>query len=171
MKKTVILIKNLYPDNINRLHKTNDYYCFSVLLLHKRTKNCVKEFLQLNWLNVQGKCPQFIVKTLLKFYSKCFFCFDELLPCFHNYTLFQQVKTTFLKNKMKNSKSLSYIGTSVWNNHLYNFKCAKVNRFRHNIQKYFLPKYVTWSRHTALVKKLKNIPHIFSLISFLNDFN
>ena len=47
--------------------------------LDKRSKICVKEFLQLNWLNVHNRYLQFIVSDIFKFQNdQCPDYFDEL---------------------------------------------------------------------------------------------
>ena len=55
------------------------------LLLDKRSKICVKEFLQLNWLNVHDRYLQFIVSNIFKFQNdQCRDYFDEyvnILSC------------------------------------------------------------------------------------------
>ena len=52
-----------------RLQASENKCMMFCLQLHKRSKICVKEFLQLNWLNVHDRYLQFIVSNIFNFHN------------------------------------------------------------------------------------------------------
>ena len=116
------------------------------LQLDKMSRICVKEFLELNWLNVHDRYLQFIVSDIFKFYNnQCPDYFNEVFcpvddnrvaTCCYN----KKLKLPFCKSKL-GMQSLSDVGPSTWNKLSSNFKTAtSLNCFKHNIKKYFLKK-------------------------------
>ena len=75
------------------------------LQLDKRSKICVKEFLQLNWLNFHDRYLQFIVSDIFKFQNEYPDYFDELF-CFvgENSVITRSSNKTIKKNKARNAK-------------------------------------------------------------------
>ena len=81
------------------------------LQLDKRSKTPVKEFLQLNWLNVHDRYLQFIVFDISKFQNdQCPDYFEEIFcPVGENAVITRssnekKIKATFSKNKTRNPK-------------------------------------------------------------------
>ena len=118
------------------------------LQLDKRSKICIKEFLQLNWLNFHGRYLQFIVSDIFKFqndqwhdYFNGIFCHvgeNGVITCSSN----KKLKLPFQKTKL-GIQSLSYVGLKTWNSLPDNLKSAtSVNSFKHYIKEYFLKKLV-----------------------------
>ena len=122
----------------------NKYIRFC-LQLDKISRICAKEFLELNWLNIHDRYLQFIVSDVFEFYSECPDYFNEVFclvddngvaTCSYN----KKLKLPFRKLKL-GIQSLSYVGPSTWNKLPNNVKTAtSVNRFKHDIRKYFLKK-------------------------------
>ena len=116
------------------------------LQLDKRSKIRVKEFLQLNWLNVHDRSLQFIVSDIFKFKKdQCPGYFDELFcPVGENgaitHSSNKKLKLPFQKTE-QGIQSLSYVGPNTWNNLSGNLKSAiAVSSFKHYIKEYFLKK-------------------------------
>ena len=117
------------------------------LQLDKMSRIWVKEFLQLNWLNVHDRHLQFIVSDIFKFHNnQCHDSFNEVFcPVDDNGVATRccnkKLKLPFHKPKL-GMQSLSYLGPSTWNKLPNNLKTAtSVNCFKHNIKKYFLKKF------------------------------
>ena len=107
---------------------------------------CVKEFLELNWLNVHDRYLQFIVSDIFKFYNnQCPDYFNEVFcPVDDNGVATRccnkKLKLYFRKSKL-GMQSLSYAGSCAWNKLPNNLKAGtSVNCFKHDIKKYFLKK-------------------------------
>ena len=106
---------------------------------------CVKEFLELNWLNVHDRYLQFIVSDIFKFYNNQYpdYFIEVLCPVDNNGVAMhrnKKLKLSFCKSKLGN-QSLLYIGPSTKNKLPNNLKTAThINCFKHNIKKYFLKK-------------------------------
>ena len=85
------------------------------LLLDKRSKIRIKEFLQLNWLNVHNRFLQFIVSDIFKFQNdQCPDYFNEIFcPAGENSVITRssnkKLKLPFRKTKL-GIQSLSYVG-------------------------------------------------------------
>ena len=114
------------------------------LQLDKMFRICVKEFLELNWLNIHDSYLQFIISDIFKFYNnQCpdyfneVFCpvgNNEVATCCCN----KKLKLCFRKSKL-GMQSLLYVGPSTWKKLPNNLKTANsVNCFKHDIKKYFL---------------------------------
>ena len=106
----------------------------------------VKEFLELNWLNVHERYLQFIVSDIFKFYNnQCPDYFNEVCyPADDNGVATRccnkKLKLPFRKLKL-GIQSLSYVGCSTWNKLPNNVKTTtSLNCFKQNIKKYFLKK-------------------------------
>ena len=128
-----------------RLQATQNKCIRSCLQLDKMSRICVKEFLELNWLNVHDRYLQFIVSDIFKFYNnQCPDYFNEVFcPVDDNgvatYCCNKKLKLPFLNSKL-GMQSLSYVWPSTWKK-FNNLKTAtSVNCFKHNIEKYFLKK-------------------------------
>ena len=116
------------------------------LQLDNMSRICVNEFLELNWLDVNDRCLQFIVSDIFKFYNnQCPDYFNEVFCPVDD----SGVATSSCNKKLKlpshksklGMQSLSYIGPSTWNKLPNNRKTAtSINCFKHNIKKYFLKK-------------------------------
>ena len=104
---------------------------------------CAKEFLELNWLNVQDRCLEFIV-SIVKFYdNQCPDYFNEIFFPVNNNGVTTHSCNKKLKLPFRNSKlgmqSLLYLGPSTWNKLPSSLKTAtSVNCFKHDINKYFI---------------------------------
>ena len=112
----------------------------------KGSKICVKEFLQLNWLNVHDRYLQFIVSDIFKFQNyQCPDYFNEIFcPVAENGVITRssnkKLKLPFRKTKL-GIQSLSYVGPNTWNSLPNNLKSAtSVNSFKHYIKEYVLKK-------------------------------
>ena len=109
------------------------------LQLDKRSKICVNEFLQLNWLNVHDRYLQFIVSDIFQFQNdQCPGYFDELFcPVGENGVITRSfnknLKRTFRKTKL-GIQNLSYVAPNTWNSLPDNLKSAtSINSFTHYI--------------------------------------
>ena len=116
------------------------------LQLDQMSRICVNEFLELNWLNVHDRYPQFIVSDIFKFYNnQCPDYFNEVFcPVDDNgvatSSCNKNLKLLSPKSKLV-MQSLSYVGPSTWKNLPNNLKTAtSVNCFKHNIKNYFRKK-------------------------------
>ena len=114
---------------------------------------CVKELLELNWLNVHDRYLQFIVSGIFKFYNnQCPDYFNEAYrPVGHNgvatYCCNKKLKLPFRKSKL-GMQSLLHVCPSTWNKLPNNLKTAtNVNCFKHNIKKYLFKKRNTFLRN------------------------
>ena len=116
------------------------------LQLDTMSRICVNEFLELNWLDVNDRCLQFIVSNIFKFYNnQCPDYFNEVFCPVDDIGVATRSCNKKLKLPSRKSKlgmqSLSYIGPSTWNKLANNRKTAtSINCFKHNIKKYFLKK-------------------------------
>ena len=101
------------------------------LQLDKRSKIRVKEFLQLNWLNVHDRYLQFIVSDIFKFQN------DQCLDYFAEF--FCPIGESGVMTRSSNKKlKLILCGTDTWNSLLENLKSStSVNFFKHYIKEYF----------------------------------
>ena len=99
------------------------------LQLDKRSKTRIKEFLQLNWLNVHDRYLQFIVSDIFKFQNdQCPDYFDELFcPVGENGVMMRssnkKLKLPFRKTKL-GVRSLYYVGPDIWNSLPDNLKSS-----------------------------------------------
>ena len=116
------------------------------LELDKRSNICVKELLQLNWLNFHDRYLQFIVSDIFRFQNnQCPRYFDELFcPVGENGIITRssnkKLKLPFRKTKL-GIQSLSYVSPDTWNSFPNNLKSAtSFNSFKHYIKDYFLKK-------------------------------
>ena len=116
------------------------------LQLDKRSIIRIKEFLQLNWLNVYTRYLQFIVSDIFKFQNdQCPDYFNEIFsPAGENSVTTRssnkKLKLPFRKAKL-GIQSLSYVRPNTWNSLPNNLKPAtSVNSLRHYIKEYFLKK-------------------------------
>ena len=105
----------------------------------------VKEFLQLNWLNVNDVYLQFIVSDIFKFQRinvlTILMNFSGVIACSSN----KKLKLTFRKTKL-GIESLSYVGPNTWNSHSGNLKSAtSVISCKHYTKEYFLKKLFPWN--------------------------
>ena len=114
------------------------------LQLDKISRICVKEFLELNWVNDHDRYLQFIVSDIFKFYNnQCPDYYNEIFCHVDDDGVAtrcckKKLKLTFRKSKL-GMQSLSYVGPSTWNKLPNNLKTAtSVNCLKHDIQKYFL---------------------------------
>ena len=84
------------------------------LQLDKSSKICIKEFLQLNWLNIHDRYLQFIVSDIFKFQNnQCPDYFNEIFcpvgeNCVIMHSSNKKLKLTFQKTKL-GIQSLSYM--------------------------------------------------------------
>ena len=89
---------------------------------------CVKEFLELNWLNVPHRYLQFIVSDIFKYYNDIFKYYNNQCPDHFNEvfctiddnwvaTLYcnKKLKLPFRKSKL-GMQSLSYVGPGLGRN-------------------------------------------------------
>ena len=98
-----------------RLQATQNKSTRFCLQLTKMSRICAKEFLELNWINVNDRYLQFIVSHISKFHSnQCpdyfneVFCpvdDNEVATRFYN----KKLKLPFLKSKLE-MQSLSHVG-------------------------------------------------------------
>ena len=116
------------------------------LQLCKTLKIRVKEFLQLNWLNVHNRYLQFIVSNIFKFQNDQFLDYFNEISCpvgengVITRSFNKKLKLSFRKTKL-GIQSLSYVGPNTWNSFPDNFKSAtSVNSFKRYIKEYFLKK-------------------------------
>ena len=107
------------------------------LQLDKRSKICIKEFLQLNWLNVHDRYLQFIVSDIFKFQNdQCPDYFNEIFcPVGENgvitHSSNRKLELPFRKTKL-GIQNLSYVGPNISNSLPNNLKSATiVNSFKH----------------------------------------
>ena len=81
-----------------------------LIRLDKMSRICVKEFLELNWLNVHNRYLQFIVSDIFKFYN-------NQRPDYFNVVFYPVdnngvANTHSLNKKLKLRQGLSYVGHS-----------------------------------------------------------
>ena len=107
----------------------------------------MKEFLELNWLNVHDRYLQFIVSDFFKFYNnQCPDYFNEVFcpvddngvaTCYCN----KKLKLPFRRLKL-GMQSLSYVGPSAWNKLPNNLKTTTSKNYfkKCGIKKCFLKK-------------------------------
>ena len=126
-----------------RLPKTGNKCISFCLQLKKMCRICVKEFVELNCLNVHDRSLQLNASDIFNFYNnQCPDYFNEVFCAVDGNgvaTLYcnKKLKLPFCKSKL-GMQSFSYLGPSTWNKLPNNFKTTNsVNSFKHDIKKYF----------------------------------
>ena len=146
MLARILVFKNLSKRLKLHLQASRKKRISLCLLLDKRSRIHVKEFLQLNWLNVHDRYLQFIVSDIFKFQNDQYFdYFEELFcPAGENGVITRssnkKLKLLFRKTKV-GIQSLFYVGSNIWNSLPDNLKSApSVSSFQHYLKEYFLEK-------------------------------